>query len=475
MRALQSKSNTIRPPRLGLACACVLFAQTAVQAQPHAVEPLPTPFFAVDQATPLSAAVAPGSVLSKPGPTIAFNFDGLGLTADDDLNALSFNRAVEISPMQTFVLMFGVDRETAGGAPPDPAFAAMNRPFNVQDQANRNQEAGDLYITMDAYDFFGIIDSIGPRTTTNNNTLAINQGDTGGVDQDLSPELAPAVQESGSPDNANAAAYPPPARTGVIFFSITRGSPSLFGPANVYIDLNPEMPGQESIFASAAELGLIDAQPGPIDDIDAMIVFDMDADNEFDAGEDIIYYSLERGSPTLSLLGASAADIFKSMGGGVSELYAEAILLGLDPVVDNVDCLELFPTSPSTLTQDIHDWAIFRVWPGDFDNDGILDQIDCSAFPTCYTGPGGTVAGMCDVFDIDYDTDVDCDDWQYFRGVYLEATMMSNCVPITVSEFVTALLDAAAPDELKCYADMNADGVADGRDIQPFVHALIGS
>lgn len=475
MRALQSKLRPIRQPCLGLACACLLAAQTAVQAQPHAVEPLPSPLYAIDHETPLSASLTAGSVLSKPGPSIAISFANLGLSEDDDLNALSFNRALGIGPTQTFVLMFGVDRETIGGAPADPAFAADNRPFNVQDQAARNQEAGDLYISLDAFDFVGVVDSIGPRTLTANNTLALNQGDTGGVDQDLSPELAPAVpEESGSPDNANAAAYPPPARQGVLFYSITRDSPAPFGGADVVIDLNPEMPGQESVFASAAELGLIGQQPGPVDDIDALVVFDVDADNEFDVGLDMIFFSLDRDSPTLALRSASPADIFKSQGGGISVLYAESIMLGLDPALDNVDCLEVYPTTPATLTQDVHDWAIFRVWPGDFDSNDVLDQLDCTAFPSCYTGPGGTVAGVCAAFDIDYDTDVDCDDWYYFRSVYVEATIGDTCVLISVEDFVAALLAVPTLPEIECYADMNGDHRVDGRDIPLFVHAMIG-
>ena len=45
--------------------------------------------------------------------------------------------------------------------------------------------------------------------------------------------------------------------------------------------------------------------------------------------------------------------------------------------------------------------------PGDGDGDGDFDLADFASAPDCFTGPGGSAAGMCGLFDSDDDGDFD--------------------------------------------------------------------
>jgi hypothetical protein len=48
-----------------------------------------------------------------------------------------------------------------------------------------------------------------------------------------------------------------------------------------------------------------------------------------------------------------------------------------------------------------------------------------------------------------------------------------SCVPLGIPEFIAVLLgDPNFPVDV-CIADMNGDGTANGRDIRPYVNAII--
>ncbi len=630
---------------VSVAAAVVLLCTSPATAQPHAEDPLAPLDFSVDAASPLNIAMpgAAASILRKPGPVIVYPGPGLGLNSPlDDLDAYCYPRLGQGSPELLYLLVFGVDRFSVGAAPPDPALAATGRIFNVLDQADRNQVAGDIFMCLDAYTqwgrpfttaadpvpgtpvpahdpggdlwspeqggprnldaeaetpkSWGAVDHgealprlapIGCRGPMMNNTLASNQGDTGGVDQDLSPNKAP-VQREPAPagDDLDAADFNPSAAAAQVrggsglFFTVSRGSPSLPtlpGPsplqsgADVFHDPVPEFGGTEELYLSAVQMGLVGTAAG--DDIDALVVFDQDG--VFGPGDQVLF-SLARGSPSLTGQ-RSAADIFVYRYGDPSfSLFASALDLGLDPLTDNVDSLTMLPTeNPS---QSIHDKAIFLVWPGDFDHSGSLDATDCAAFPPCHSGAGvpydgngvslhvvsvgpgpyfnppvlnievgdrvrwvwsgdglmhnvvsgqngvfdgvfnsgpptsigGTVfevtfdaalletyprhlnryhyfsgpdfaAGMigeivvqphpCACFDLDFDLDVDCNDWRDYRPVYREAAGQP-CVPLTIEEFVSALLGSPLQPVHACIADWNADGLLNGLDVAGFVQTL---
>lgn len=392
-----------RWPTVSALVAFLLFGVSHAGAQPHALVPLPTPEFSVDRASPLNDTIpgAAASVLKKPGPYALHTGAGMGLLdPNDELDALSYDRSEAAPYTQTFLLLFGVDRATVGAVPPDPFLVSQNRPFNVFDQAQRNQHAGDLYLSLGAYDLYGPVLPKGPgRPGQGNNTLAINQGDTGGVDHDLSPTKAPVQQSSPATlqDDSDSAAYPAGSsrkdRTEHLFFSVSADSPSLLtlpgfpssqSGADVFVDPDPMIAGNEQRYVAAPMIGLLPTPAG--DDIDALIVLD-DGDGIFDPGVDAIIFSLARGSPTLDLGLYSAADVLISRGEGVFEIFAPAAYLGLAAMTDNLDALELIRIEePPEVVVNRH--AIFLVWPGDFDHDGSLTLTDCAAFVGCYSGPG---------------------------------------------------------------------------------------
>lgn len=574
-----------------VACAVLYLAQLAWAQPPHAIEPLPTPYFSIDRASPtVGPAVRPGDVLDKPGPSPAFSAQSLGLVSPlDDLDGLSGARE-GLLPDTTFAILFSVDRASVGGVPPDPALVAMNRPFNVQDQAARGQAAGDLFMSTLLFNMSGPI-SPGPfRGPGGNNTSVINQGDTGGVDYDLKPNKSSMTDTQNEPlDELDAVSEKDgqfgPARggpgfgpgTGVpgpgLFFSASRQSPSLDqlpgspSGANIYYVAEPGLPGTTTLFAPAQVLGL---QPGLAgDDITDFVVFD-NGDRVFTTGSDFILFTLARGSPSLGSA-FSSADVFASTGGSFFR-YAPAAALGLSPT-DHIDALELLATDD--IDDAIFRHAILRVLPGDVDSDGQYTPIDCAGFESCFSGSGvsfdpniathvisvgpgpqfspadivietgdivqwiwadgphnvvsgidqfdgvfnsgtptsvsgtsftvafnetllnqfphggghypffsepnlsagmtGTVtvvANPCATYDIDFDGDVDCEDWKLFRKAYAQSGV-PICVMLTVEEFVAALLCQPIDPIHTCYADMNLDGVADGRDVRPYVDAYL--
>jgi plastocyanin len=578
--------------RSALRVTVLALALTAVPvlAQPHSNNPITIPQSSIRHGSPTESTSVPASaILAKPGPTVVYTGAGLGLlNPQDELDDFSYDRTGALQPFPDFLLLFGVDDSTAGSAPADASLAMTGRIFNVTDQAARRQAAADLFLSLDPLNLSGkVVHHDGRSRGKNNNTLVANQGDSGGVDQDLSPAEAPVEQTAPTEtiDEADGAAYPSggsKSRNPTVFFTISRDSPSLpFMPgalgqqsgADVYKDSQPTTPENEEVYASAPSLGLL---PTPLgDDIDALVVFD-DGDGVLEPGIDTILFSLTRDSPSLNQGPYSPADIFISRGYGVFDLFAAAGSLGL-AFSDNVDCLEIIPTNNATATA--FDYAIFLVWPGDFDGNGSLNQIDCSAFLGCYSGPGipydtngtadygvlvgpghafypatrtiqtgdrvhwtwmdgphnvvsGTAAvpdgifssgppafppttfnlafneaflnlhpkggslypyfsasdipyGMIGsitvephpsaVFDLDFDGDVDCADWARFQAVFAQANPPSgHCSPLSVPDFVNALLGQPVHPAHLCLADMNGDGTANGLDVQAYVHAVLG-
>ncbi|MCA9255707.1 MAG: hypothetical protein KDA33_08705, partial [Phycisphaerales bacterium] len=245
---------------------------TAHAQVPHADVPLDPVQFSIDGISPTIGVggITQADVLMKAGPHVIIPSLSLGLTPLDELDGLSADAGAFL-PNDPFVFIFCVSRGSTGMAPPDPALIAANRPFNVLNQAGLNQAMGDLFMTTRDFDAGGLIPGGGARTFTPNNTLVINQGDTGGVDMDLMPEKAPSkAQLSGTmKDHVDAVVSASSASTGAraggvrgpggpgtdpsipssIFFSLRRNSPSLDGlpgqgsPANIYFDDSPLQPG----------------------------------------------------------------------------------------------------------------------------------------------------------------------------------------------------------------------------------------
>ncbi len=574
-----------------------LWCSAAWAQPPHAVDPLPNPLFSIDRGSPtIGPSLRPSDVLDKPGPSPVIPGAALGLVNPlDEIDGLSRPRD-GFDPSSTFAVLFSVDRASVGAVPPDPALVAINRPFNVQDQALRGQAAADLFMSTLMFNMAGPI-SPGPfRGPGGNNTSVINQGDTGGVDYDLKPNKSSMTDTTGElQDDVDAVADkeggggpmrggegggtgggPGTGQPGGLFFSATRNSPSLSqlpgtpSGANIYFDPEPEIPGTTVLYAPAQLLGL---QPGPLgDDIDGLVVID-NGDRVFTPGQDFILFTLSRESPSL---GAAfrPSDILASVGGGAFIRFAQAADLGLLPT-DHIDALEIL------ITDDVDDaifrHALLRVLPGDSDGDGVYTPVDCAGFEPCFSGPnmpfdpsaasftvsvgpgqsfnppdlsvetgdvvqwiwadgphnvvsgpgvfdgaftsgvptstaGATftvafdeallnlhprsgahyayfsepdlIAGMvgtitvvahpCATYDIDFDSNVDCNDWRLFKQAYAESGLQV-CVLLTVPEFVAALLGQPIAPVHLCFADMNSDGLVNGKDVRPYVDAYLMS
>ena len=117
---------------------------SSARAAPHAITPIPKPHFSIDAVSPSVGIVTGGgtitqsAVLDAPGPVVTFPAVGLGLLSPgDELDEVSGNRS-DVSPIDTFVILFAVDRATVGAVPPDPSLLP-SRPYNVKDQAARHQ------------------------------------------------------------------------------------------------------------------------------------------------------------------------------------------------------------------------------------------------------------------------------------------------------------------------------------------------
>ena len=82
---------------LGAVCACSLMPAAALADQPHALQPLPTPYFTIDLASPSIGGVNnlhADDILQKPGPMVAIPNTGMNLgRPGDELDGLSGSRS----------------------------------------------------------------------------------------------------------------------------------------------------------------------------------------------------------------------------------------------------------------------------------------------------------------------------------------------------------------------------------------------
>lgn len=196
------------------------------------VDPLPAPTFSFDLASPKVAnGAVQGDMLLKPAPPVLTIERegwtlGLGLLTDD-VDGLSVAHAAQAADAP-FVLLFSVDRATVGLAPPDPALVALARPYNVLDQASRGHAAGDEFMSTTP---FTLDQSLGGTAAVVlwNDVLLRNNFDEGGTDFVAEPETsAETVVIEALQDNVDALTVVASA-TDVLYFSVTKDSPSLAG------------------------------------------------------------------------------------------------------------------------------------------------------------------------------------------------------------------------------------------------------
>jgi hypothetical protein len=270
-----------------------------------------------------------------PGPIQVAGGDASGLVAADEIN--SFSQATLV---HEFLLCFSVDPESVGAVPP------LGSTFNVFDQAAKNQEAGDAFITTVAFDRAGPISGAAAALAVNN-VLALNQAPpySGGF-FGLMPAVGPgALVPVSSLDDVDGGGTAQLGTPLALYYTFDLGSPKLAGGSAADIWYDPTADrlsgagGDESVFATALALGLVPGAAG--DAIASLSVFDDNQDGAWN-GTDQVLISLEPGSPTLALLGAAPADIISIRFGAAPTVFAPAALLGLLPG-DQVDMLELVP------------------------------------------------------------------------------------------------------------------------------------
>lgn len=436
--------------RISAALGFMILPLMTVAAPPST--PLPSPLYSFDLASPavVGAFVEADDVLALnlPYPLAVVPAATLGLgAAGDDLDALSGGNALFPS-LTPFALRFSVTRETTGNVPPDPGLVALFVPYNVMDQAGRGHQAGDEYLSLRLFTLSGPVAR--QASSIDNHTMVKNNYNEGGSDYAARPETHARSMAVGEPqDNVDALANVDAAAA--IYYSATAASPSLgslpgsANPSGAHIFR--QSLGQISLFASASQLGLQQD-----DDMDAMVVFDLNADGAFN-GADRVLFSLTPNSPSLATIpGASengAADVFIAAPSQAPVLFASAASLGLIAEPDDIDGLEILHCINATVCASAH--GIRRI-PGDFDDDGDVDAGDLESFEDCYRGEGKPYDPGCEPGDFDLDGDIDCDDGVSFVQAWTAPgspgipSQCRNEIPI-ISEWgvlITALVIALA-------------------------------
>ncbi len=391
-----------RTPFRQLAAACGLIAVFGALHQALAtvpVNPLPPPYYSFDLTSPsVEGGVVPASAILEfnlPSPLIGFKSSELGLVLPlDDLDALSGDH-VGVPSDVPFAVLFSLDRDSGGLAVPDPTLVLLGLPYNATDQALRGHQAGDQFMSLELYTLQG--DRIVPDQVTPNNILVRNNYDEGGTDFAAVPRTsAHTVIRRQVQDRIDASAD---LENGNTYYSATATSPSLavLNPvgtpsgADIFytcMRCNRQTPPQlldqgsevhrwgVGLYASFAQLGLQAA-----DDIDALMVFDREADGVFNHA-DLVLFSLAPGSPTLNdglgiLSPAPAAHVLGVTPGGAPTVFIAAEQLGLGTPGDNVDALELLLCEDSVSCAQQHAIQEQELQCiGDLNDDGLVNGSD---------------------------------------------------------------------------------------------------
>lgn len=404
----------------------------AARAAPPA-DPLPSPWYSFDinspQADPDTLSAAAILEVGEQNPLIVIPARVLFMEGrNDDLDALSASNAL-IPPDLSFGLLFSVDINTVGDVLPDAVLASLGFPYNVWDQAIRNQQAGDQYLSTALFlRGTGVVKRVRvPGGNDDNNVLARNNYDEGGTDFVAGPDTSGSDPYAGvDQDSVDATANL--AGETQVYFSATSGSDSLSelsqphagSGANIFFFVLGST--DIDVYATFADLGLVQA-----DDIDALLIFDIDEDGTFNGTEidaDQVLFSLAPGSPSLAdLCGlpgpCSAADVFTVTFGQAPTVFASGDQLGLTNPQDNVDALDFVSCTDSQACVVSH---AIQLMHGDFDGDADVDSEDLPRFEQCLQGRFGRLNLGCEPGDFDRDQDVDCFDWTEFAIAWTEQT-----------------------------------------------------
>ncbi len=354
-RSILLMSKTV----LAMMVICMTFSQRA-DAAGKPLDPLTPPFYAFDSQSPtaLRGDVAPCDVLFKEfpnpaPPSVLVSCQQLQMgQPGDEIDALSTSNET-VASTASIILLFSVDRNSVGSVPPDAALFANRVPYNVQDQALKNQASGDQFMSLQLFSRQGQLPG---NRAGNNNTQTYNNYNQGGTDFNAEPPVGSAsAARRASQDNVIAMVRSSADQLNLpisgVYYSLIANSPAMQNipgaapsGANIYIHPDPtDIAIAPRVFASSADLGLV-----PTDDINSMIVFDENANGLFD-GTDQVIFSLTPGSPSLGTLdvgiAGSPADVYSVTAGAAptATMIASAAALGLAAATDNIDALDYSP------------------------------------------------------------------------------------------------------------------------------------
>lgn len=304
-------------------------------------------------------------------PTPVGGGSGMGLSPLDEIDGIAQIIIPGLRSGEKFIICFGVDPFATG-------VSRFRIPLqNVFSQALNGQEAGDAFLSTEAFERgVGVLPppfSMG----LNNNALAVNQSErypnVFGLLPLASPNtvVAPGTLIDDVAGTLMTSGPTPPA----LFFTLTRESPALQTlpgePSGATILLDPDFNnfGDEQLYANPSDLNLV-----ADDDIDALIVFDEDLDGQF-GGIDTVYFSLTPDSPTLAALGLGPGDVLFAEPGAFG-LFADAAVFGL-LAIDNMDAMD-----PIALVNDSAEDTINSMitCPSDFNGDTVINTLDVMDF-----------------------------------------------------------------------------------------------
>ena len=279
----------------------------------------------------------------------------------------------------------------------------------------------------------GFVGSLG-STPFGGNVLIIDESSltlttTGIPGEQLPPDVdAPPISDA-THDNVDSLYFQP--------FDVTG---DFLPDVNFYYSVNPDQPGLNPVFQSAADLYTTNADFGTqlftpafalgldslgpnTDDVDALLVWDQGDAGVWEPGVDTVLFSLGPGSASLELFGLSAGDVFISDTNGRFAIYETACGLGLTENCETDDLALAaawahdLPPSPANL--DALGWAGIL---GDMDLSGFISRADVADFVLGLENPLGyflthhalppSYAG-----DMDGDTYHDFDDIDLFVDV----------------------------------------------------------
>lgn len=297
-------------------------------------------------------------------------------------------------------LAFSVDRQTVG---------TLGTP--LAQQAARNQQPGDVFGSQQVFPdplanlyppgvgFVGAASTLpagGNMLLTDESALTLTA--TGTPGSLIGPEITAAPIAAGTHDNIDA-----------LYFKPFDADADMLADENVYFSVNPDQPGLEPLYGSAADIFVLQGEAANVfapamnlgldllgpntDDVDALLLFDLGVAGVLEPGLDVALFSLSPGSASLEDVNPlSPGDVFVTDFQNRFMVYATVCNLGMD-----LDCesagspaADAGPAegvaAPSSANVTALGWAALL---GDMTLDGTLADDDIPDFVDGIVDPAG--------------------------------------------------------------------------------------